>query len=501
MKNILIPNIVDGSTINIGIEKNMVIVGANGSGKSRLGSKIDQLNDPSKRISAQRYLQIEEVVPRLDFDSADVQLKGSYKHQSPITPQNDFKQALVSLFAQESRRDSEYVKNSRSSETKISIPQSVKEEVVDIWNFIFPHRPLKLEKDRVRAISESNEFSATEMSDGEKVGLYLITQTLLAEKDCILIIDEPELHLHKALMVRLWNKLEEYRHDCTFIYITHDLDFAVSKPASKLVWIQSYKNGLWSWKELDNNEVIPENLYLELLGSKKPILFVEGEKGSLDFQIYQIYYENFTVIPRGSCETVIESVKGLKNNEDLHDKKVYGLIDKDFRPDTQITALEEEEIYCLSLNEVENLFLLPGILHIVCEHLSKLNKKEEIFTQIRDIYEANKDQVIFSSSKYRIYRNFSEKFNAIKTREEYDIFKQNIFSEMDQQFTSVILPDKDADIVEILKVYPHKGLANQVQVKIELSKNGYKNLVLSLFTSNKRREMIEIFKPYLPQIT
>jgi predicted ATP-dependent endonuclease of OLD family len=73
------------------------------------------------------------------------------------------------------------------------------------------------------------------MSDGEKVGLYLISQILLAEKNCILIIDEPELHLHKALMARLWNKLEEYRNDCFFIYITHDLDFAVSKSFNKLI--------------------------------------------------------------------------------------------------------------------------------------------------------------------------------------------------------------------------------------------------------------------------
>ena len=103
--------------------------------------------------------------------------------------------------------------------------------MIKVWNFVFPYRTLKLEKDRVRAVNEANEFSGTEMSDGEKVGLYLISQILLADKDCILIIDEPELHLHKSLMVRLWNKLEECRSDCTFIYITHDLDFGVSKPS------------------------------------------------------------------------------------------------------------------------------------------------------------------------------------------------------------------------------------------------------------------------------
>ena len=83
----------------------MVIVGANGSGKTRLGSKLEQLNNPSKRISAQRYLQLSELVQRQDFETADTQLKIATKIKSPIQPQNDYQQVLMSLFAEESRRN------------------------------------------------------------------------------------------------------------------------------------------------------------------------------------------------------------------------------------------------------------------------------------------------------------------------------------------------------------------------------------------------------------
>ena len=353
MKNIQIPKSNSGEHETISIEKNMVIVGANGAGKTRFGSILEQKNNPTKRISAQRYLQLYEVVQKQDYETAESQLRTVYKNQSPIQPQNDYQQVLISLFAEESRRNEDVVKSIKTKgilEEKELI-KSVKESVVDVWNFVFPYITLKLEKDRVRAVNEKNEFSGAEMSDGEKVGLYLISQILLAEKGCVLIIDEPELHLHKSLMVRLWNKLEEQRKDCVFIYITHDLDFAVNKPASKIIWIQSYKNNQWEWKELNSNEVIPENLYLEILGSGKPILFVEGEKGSLDMQIYQAFYDDFTVIPRGSCEKVIESVRGLRGNTDLHDKKVFGLIDRDFRPKEQIVSLKKDDVFCLTLNE------------------------------------------------------------------------------------------------------------------------------------------------------
>lgn len=498
MKNIKIPKSNSNEQETIEIEKNMVIVGANGAGKSRLGSKLEQINSPTKRISAQRYLQLNEVVPKQDFETASTNLKGSYKNQESIQPQNDYQQVLISLFAEESKRNEDVINtiNARGQITKAETPNSTKEKVIEVWNLIFPYRSLKLEKDKVRA----DDFSGTQMSDGEKVGLYLISQILLAEKESIFIIDEPELHLHKALMVRLWNKLEEYRNDCIFVYITHDLDFAVSKSSSKLIWIQSYKNNLWDWKEVDPNEVVPENLFLEMLGSRKPILFVEGNKGSLDIQIYQAYYENFTVIPCGSCEKVIEAVKGLKTHDHLHDKKVYGLIDRDFRTEEQLTALGEAGIFHITLNEVENLFLVPEIVEIVCIHLSKVDKKEEIIAEIKKIYAANKENVAFSASKNRMHRHLGEKFGTVKNKEDYDSFKEAIFSELDGLAT-VTLPEHDAEITEILRAYPHKGLVNQIQGKIEFSKNGYKNLVLSFLSSDKRQDLVEILKLYLPEIT
>lgn len=502
MKEIQIPQSNAAAQITMKIQKNMVIIGANGSGKSRFGSKLEQINNPSKRISAQRYLQLNEVVQKQDYDTADTQLRSSYKNQSPIQPQNDFQQVLISLFAEESRRNEKVIGHIQTSGEikKADLPKSVKEEVMEIWNFVFPNRLLKLEKDRVRAAHEGSEFSGAEMSDGEKVSLYLISQILLAEKNCVLIIDEPELHLHKALMVRLWNKLEERRSDCAFIYITHDLDFAVSKPANKIIWIKSFNDGHWEWSEIDPNEIIPENLFLEILGSRKPVLFVEGEKGSLDIQIYQSYYEDYTVVPRGSCDKVIESVKGLKSNPELHGHKVYGLIDRDFRPDAQITVLQADGVHCVVLNEVENVLLLPEVINVVCTHLLKTEKKEAVIQQIRDLYEADRDRIAFSSSKYQIQRLLNEKFGAVRTKEEYETFKSKIIADMDSCFSSASLPEKNSDIIDILKVYPNKGLTKQVQGHLELNKNGYKNLVVGLLVSEKRAELVAALGKYLPKI-
>ncbi|MEZ0208911.1 MAG: AAA family ATPase, partial [Candidatus Paceibacterota bacterium] len=234
------------------LEGNLVIVGSNGSGKSRFGAAIEQNNPKTKRISAQRYLQMEERVQPQDYETAINTLAGSHKNQAPITPQNDFQQVLVSLFAEQARRNEDAVKKLQEDGTLTNkqLPSSVKDKVIEVWNFVFPHRPITLEKERVSGIGTNGRpFAGTQMSDGEKVGLYLIAQVLLAENSSILIIDEPELHLHKALMVRLWNKLEEYRSDCTFVYITHDLDFAVGKLSTKTIWIKTFvlETTVWFW--------------------------------------------------------------------------------------------------------------------------------------------------------------------------------------------------------------------------------------------------------------
>lgn len=499
LKQLNIPNTSRGVS-PISINKNLIIVGANGAGKSRFGVVVEQHNNPSKRISAQRYLQLSDAVQKQDYTSAETNLRNAFKNQPVVNPQNDYSQLMISLFAQEAKRDSDFIIKYKNSTEKLPVPKSVKDSVVEIWNFIFPYRIIKLENDRIRAVADGADFSGTEMSDGEKVGLYLISQVCLADKNCVLIIDEPELHLHKALMVRLWNKLEQERADCTFVYITHDLDFAASKSTEKMIWIRSYKSGTWDWVEVDANGVISENLYLEVLGSRKPILFVEGEKGSLDSQIYQAFYEGYTVIPCGSCTKVIEAVKGLKAHAGLHQNQVFGVIDKDFRSQVELSSLESDGIKTIALNEVENLFLAPKLLDLVCKHLNKDNKKSEITDAVNQLFNESKEQLKFSVSKSRMYRHLNEKFGQVSDSSSYELFKSSISSDLDSIKNADSIPSGELTLEQILKVYPNKGLVGRIQGHLELTKSGYKNLVLGFLASDKRAAVLECIKEYMPSL-
>lgn len=44
-------------------------------------------------------------------------------------------------------------------------------------------------------------YNSSEMSDGERVIFYLIGQCLAVPENGIIVIDEPELHLHKSVQI------------------------------------------------------------------------------------------------------------------------------------------------------------------------------------------------------------------------------------------------------------------------------------------------------------
>ena len=126
--------------------------------------------------------------------------------------------------------------------------------------------------------SEDSQYAASELSDGERVMLYLIGQSLLAEADSVLIIDEPELHIHKAILSLLWDEIERARHDIYIVYITHDLEFAASRGSAKVLAVEEFDfhDLRWQIVEPTDNADLPEPTLLKILGSRKSILFTEG---------------------------------------------------------------------------------------------------------------------------------------------------------------------------------------------------------------------------------
>lgn len=269
----------------------LVIVGANGSGKTRFGSNIEErYNKKTHRISAQKSLSMPSSVSTKlmetaynefrfgSWSSGNIEWHENFGWKSDRWGNNlntfllnDYEKLMTLLHTEEYEKSLEYKESGGIK------PITKLDRIQRIFEIIVPHRKL-IKKAGVIEVHPSenseNNYNASEMSDGERVVFYLVGEVVCAPENSIIIIDEPEMHIHRSLVKNLFDLIEQERKDCSFIYLTHDIDFAHTRQNAVKIWAKSYEgNNVWDYEILDENSPIPEQLYLEILGSRKSILF------------------------------------------------------------------------------------------------------------------------------------------------------------------------------------------------------------------------------------
>lgn len=371
--------------VSISPGSSAIFVGANGGGKTRLAAHIeDVLGLNAHRISAHRALNLNPAVPKIAEQTALLGLRTGHAHESAsignrigsrwgskaaVSLLNDFDFLLQALFAEQANKSLETHKRVRAGGAEAAEATKF-ERLVEIWEQLLPNRTLSISGDDIEVSVPGIEepYKASELSDGERAIFYLIGQALMAAEDSLLIIDEPELHVHRSIMSKLWDDLEAARPDCGIVFITHDLEFAASRPAKKFVIREYHPAPNWTMDAVPEESGFDEETATLILGSRKPILFVEGDQSSLDQSIYRSCYPDWTVIPRGSCEEVIHSVVTMRNNEDLTRVTCSGIVDADdYQPD-DIAYLGNLGVAALNVSEIENLILLPAVSRVIAEH-------------------------------------------------------------------------------------------------------------------------------------
>ena len=213
----------------------------------------------------------------------------------------------------------------------------------------------------LRARRGQEVFSYARMSDGERISLILCSEIITAPPESILLIDEPELHLHRSISVPLMNAVMSERRDCAFIVSTHELDLAQRHPEGRMLLIREYNwapndSGTWKVDVLEPGVELPEDLLIDILGSRDKLLFVEGTNTSLDQPLYALLFPSVSVLARSSCNDVIRAVSGLRSTKAVHHASAFGLVDNDGLSQSQQDQLESEGIFALSVHNVESLY-------------------------------------------------------------------------------------------------------------------------------------------------
>lgn len=506
----------------------LILIGANGSGKSKLGAWIEDQNPENvHRIGAQRNLNFKQNIPLTNYDDAKNRIfygtndedivknhnKGSrwnWEKSNTTMLLEDFDVVLAALIAMHNNETNNYFNECKDAEkadrNKPNTPNSIMEKLMDIWDSIFPQRCLLFEDSKFFAYEYNKPFekySANQMSDGERAVLYLASQVLAIPGNKTLIIDEPEIHLHNSIMNKLWEKLESFRPDCFFIYITHDTNFAASHGLSDKIWIKEFDGNKWKLEKLDKNQ-LPEKLLFEILGARKNVLFVEGENNSLDTKLYSLIYPNYLIIPCGSCEQVILRTKAFNSTTSIHKYKVYGLIDRDFRTENEIEKLKQDNIYVLNVAEVENLFLVEELIKNLTNSFgtdfdsvfSKV-KNYVIIDRLKNRIQSQVNKCVVAEIKYKLSTTDINEMNIKDSLKNIinDINIEQIYQDKFSVFNKLL---ESENYKEILKIFNEKGLAKSIGHFFGIINDRYIEIVIFILRKTKHEEIVKIFQDYIP---
>lgn len=505
----------------------IVVVGANGSGKSTLATNLKTTIDERDGIviPAQKLLIIPTFDNTPNYNSSNQEYKlyeqnysdnkvtynASKTDDIPYSETKkygaEYKYVLKTLIAERAHVRNVFCSNySNGVEVKKEDLHSKLDTAIEIWNSLIEHREMFFNESNelmIKDPADGSLYQAFKMSDGEKNILYLIGRVLLANPGSLIIIDEPEMYLHKAIVNKLWDRLEVLRQDCIFVYLTHDLDFASSRKAQKY-WIKHFQFPIsWDIESIPENE-IPENLLMKLLGSRKRILFCEGKHNSLDTKIFEILYPDYTITPLGSCTDVINYVRSF-NKIPNRNVEAIGFIDRDFRTQEQLTKLDTENIYSYSVAEIENLFLIKDFISRFANY-----KKEQIDLDILEekvlkLLQENKISQSANFASSLINYNFSEShvrkgndIGNVKTNLESFINNLKLDETYDKRIELLEKIISDKDYEGAIKLYNNKGLLSVAEDLLSLKSSTYRLKALDFLKIDEDAQII--LKSALPNV-
>ncbi len=456
------------------IDSTTVIIGANGAGKTSLINELRKNSiDQMYVLPAQKLLYfVSNTFGRdsINKDQYIANLKNVETKYNTIQIQtqkieDDFSSAFTKLITLWVKDFAKVMTDNARGVGEVSI--ALLDRVEQIWNQIFPEITFYPEpNDRVlEVIRNGNQYSINGLSDGERCVLFYIGNVLLAPENSYIVVDEPETFLNAAVYNELWDLLISERPDCQFIFASHNMDFVQSRTNATYIWCKKFEAPYdFDYEQLEEFQEFPLDLLAEVSGTRKPILFCEGTKNSIDYQIYSKLFSEFCFVkPVQGHKQVIQHTKAYNNLQLLHGNTAYGIIDNDWMNESSIQEQKEQNIFVLPFNEVEMMLVDEAVVKSCLpfdDDKEKQQKFENLQQSIIESCEEKKDKIISIALKKRL-DEFMEG-NCIQnnkpTKEDVEEFLKNLVDEFDassmvDNITSIVEASlATSDFSAILKI-------------------------------------------------
>lgn len=416
----------------------LFVLGANGTGKSSLMQRLSKDHRKDTRwISAHRqsWFQSDSISispqqkreTEANMRSADGQSESRWKDDFAGQRAN---MAIYELIEAENIDARAIAKAVRAEDSQLVEKLKKTDSPIRVINELLKasNLPLELslhENEQVVASKfGSAPYSIAHLSDGERNALLIAANVLTAKPGILILVDEPERHLHRSIISPLLTQLFKKRRDCAFVVSTHDVLLPLDNPEARTLLIRActYNNtdvSAWDADLVPSDAAIDEVLKGDILGSRKKILFVEGTDRSLDQPLYSLIFPEVSVIAKSNCRDVEHAVTGVRGAENLHWLCVFGIVDSDGRPAAEIEELKQQGIYAVPAYSVEALYYHPEIQRRVTERHAAVtgvdpqtqlaNAQNSALTEIRRHADRMSEKVAEKGVRAEVFRKIPGK--------------------------------------------------------------------------------------------
>lgn len=361
----------------------------------------------------------------------------------------------------------------------------------------------KIIKDIIIKIDD--DITVEQLSEGEKK-LILVKTVLeiLSDEKTLVLMDEPDAHLHEIRKKNLYSMMGEYPNR-QIVIATHSptfIDIAVPDQVKMLKLDDSGKAMLYEEEKLEairNLTGSRINAFLE-----KPILYCEGTETSVESILYPLLFPEYKIIPAGGHEEVIHLTKTYNRTfgDDTH--YAIGIIDWDYKTEEQLSVLRAEKIYSLKVVEIENvlmdLFLLEAAKNEFCAEEDCIEKvKHKLFLDCNQ----RKENLALKYTANHIVSKIKSKLSS--EGRTIDVFKTKVSeicseSEIEQLYNDrkQCLEDyvRNSKFEELIAIYDFN---HKIDRFLDDIVNNYQQRILKLISKHDNLQNL-IKAKYYPEI-
>lgn len=262
------------------------------------------------------------------------------------------------------------------------------EKYIDLFGkLLYPKKmlPIDINSSTIQYKDEDGAIRKfSELSSGEKE-VVILTFDILTQNpyDCLILIDEPEVHLHPELSFRLIKVLKSIGERNQYFLFTHSADIIGNsldtgvhfiRPKSRVTTgnqvVRVDENNIEDLKSIPN---IRETIGMVSVGKK--LLFVEGNSTSIDRNIFATMAKaskiDVAIIPSNSCSNINNmSLICEALEKGLFGVELFMVRDRDGLVADQISTFSTKSkgrLIFLPYYHIENTFLNPQAIEVVAK--------------------------------------------------------------------------------------------------------------------------------------